>query len=124
MSIPSPIPPDVLGLLVFAFGAGTLTQLARQLAQPTPLSLRRTLALGVLAGIAALSVVALLTATMSPAPAQALLLAAACISGWSGPSLLGRLGSVVERRLGLTTSFFEAPNATETTAISPAEKSK
>lgn len=99
-----PIPTDLAVLLALAFGAGTLTQLARQLAQPVAPTLRRTLALGVLAGIAALSVVALLSATLTPVPAPALLVASACVSGWSGPNLLGRLGLLIEKRLGLTPS--------------------
>ena len=34
-------------------------------------------------------------------PTLLLLLAAACVTGWSGPGILTRLGGVIERRLGL-----------------------
>ena len=84
-----------------AFAAGSVTQLARQFARAQPPGLRTILALGVAAGIAALTVVALLGASVPTTTAPALLLAAACITGWSGPGILARLGSLVERRLGL-----------------------
>lgn len=87
-------------LLGTAFAAGAATQLARQLARPAPPRVRLVLALGVAAGIAALTVVALLTTVLRPPPAPALLLAAACVTGWSGPGILTRLGTLVERRLG------------------------
>ncbi|WP_309570423.1 hypothetical protein [Deinococcus sp.] len=100
-----------LPTLATAFTAGTITQLARQLATPGTLRLRTTLALAVAAGIAALSVVALLAVTIPADTSPALLLAAACVTGWSGPSILGRLGSLIERRLGLpsTTQPFDPP---------------
>lgn len=92
---------DLFPLLGTAFGAGSVTQLARQLARPAPPRARRVLAHAAAAGIAALTVVALLTVLWRPAPAPALLLAAACVTGWSGPGILTRLGGVIERRLGL-----------------------
>ena len=100
-----------LPTLATAFTAGTVTQLARQLAAPGTLRLRTTVALAVAAGIAALSVVALLAVTLPAQTSPALLLAAACVTGWSGPGILARLGSVVERRLGLpgTTQPFDPP---------------
>ncbi|GGL75151.1 hypothetical protein GCM10010840_11570 [Deinococcus aerolatus] len=99
-------------LLGAAFVAGGITQLARLLGQSEPPRTRAVLALAVAAGIAALTVVALLTVTLRPEPAPALLLAAACVTGWSGPGILARLGAVIERRLGLssTPSVF-APDA-------------
>lgn len=97
--------------LATAFVAGTITQLARQLAVPGALRLRPTLALAVAAGIAALSAVALLAVTLPDGASPALLLAAACVTGWSGPGLLARLGTLVERRLGLpgATQPFDPP---------------
>ncbi|BDP42649.1 hypothetical protein DAETH_26180 [Deinococcus aetherius] len=92
---------DLLPVLGIAFGAGGVTQLARQLARSDPPRARRVLALAAAAGIAALTVVALLTALLRPPPVPALLLAAACVTGWSGPGILTRLGGVIERRLGL-----------------------
>lgn len=94
---------NLLPLLSTAFGAGSVTQLARQLARTAPPRARRVLALAAAAGIAALTVVALLTVLWRPTPAPALLLAAACVTGWSGPGILTRLGAVIERRLGLGT---------------------
>ncbi|MFC4640432.1 hypothetical protein [Deinococcus hohokamensis] len=96
-------------LLGAAFVAGSLTQLTRQLARPQVPALRPTAAQSTAAGIAALSVVALLSATISPAPAPALLLAAACVTGWSGPHILARLGGLIERQLGLVTAIPDAP---------------
>ncbi|MFC4426809.1 hypothetical protein [Deinococcus navajonensis] len=98
-------------LLGAAFVAGSLTQLTRQLARPQAPALRPTAALAVAAGIAALSVAALLSATLAPAPAPALLLAAACITGWSGPHILARLGSLIERQLGLGPAVTEASDS-------------
>lgn len=89
-------------LLGAAFVAGGVTQLARLLGQDTAPRARAALALAVAAGIAALTVVALMTVTLRPDPAPALLLAAACVTGWSGPAVLARLGAVIERRLGLS----------------------
>ena len=103
-SLPSSLPPSLLvwlPTLGAAFAAGAVTQLARQLARTQPPGLRATLALGVAAGIAALTVVALLSASVPTGTAPALLLAAACVTGWSGPGILARLGSLVERKLGL-----------------------
>lgn len=91
----------LLSLLAPALLAGSVTQLARQLARPAAPPLRRLLALSAAAGIAALTVVALLSVFLKPAPAPALLLAAACITGWSGPGILSRLGTLIERKLGL-----------------------
>ncbi|GGK32067.1 hypothetical protein GCM10008955_27430 [Deinococcus malanensis] len=88
-------------LLIAAFLAGSLTQLTRQFARPRAPALRPALAQAAAAGIAALSVSALLSATLSPAPSPALLLALACVTGWSGPRILGRLGSLIEKWLGL-----------------------
>ncbi len=118
MPFSSPFAPELLAQVLVAFAAGSFTQLARQLAAPSSPTVRRTLALAALGGIAALSVVALLSASLTPAPAPALLLAAGCISGWSGPSLLGRLGTLIERRLGLSGSLQEdeGENATATTS--------
>lgn len=125
MPLPSPLAPELTALMLVAFAAGSFTQLARQLAAPTSPTLRRTLALSVLGGIAALSVVALLSATLTPAPASALLLAAACVSGWSGPRLLTRLGALIERRLGLAPgndpAELDLPGAATEKAM-PAEK--
>lgn len=104
MPDPAPLPSSLLlwlPTLGAAFAAGTITQLARQLACPRPPGLRATLALGVAAGIAALTVVALLSAGAPAGATPSLLLAAACITGWSGPGILARLGQLVERRLGL-----------------------
>lgn len=94
---------ELLPLLATAFGAGAVTQLARLLSRPVSPPARRVLALAVAAGIAALTAVALLSVTvpLRSGPAPALLLAAACVVGWSGPSLLTRLGGLIERRLGL-----------------------
>ena len=100
----SPVFPSLLTLaplLGAAFGAGSITQLARLLAQADTPRARTAAAVSVAAGIAAVTVVALLTVTLRPEPAPALLLAAACVSGWSGPGILARLGAVIERRLGL-----------------------
>ncbi len=103
--------PDVLSppllalapLLGTALVAGSLTQLARRLALPDAPRLRPTLALSLAAGIAALTVTALLLG-LSRDPGSvspAWLLAAACITGWSGPDILARLGQLIEKRLGL-----------------------
>lgn len=100
MSDPTPLT-GLLPLLGSAFLAGAVTQLARQLARPAPPRARMVTALAAAAGIAALTVVALLTALLRPAPAPALLLAAACVTGWSGPGILTRLGTLLERKLGL-----------------------
>ncbi|MEF2276890.1 hypothetical protein V3W47_01185 [Deinococcus sp. YIM 134068] len=102
MTDPAPLT-DLLPLLATAFGAGAVTQLARLLSRPAPPPARRALALAVAAGIAAVTAVALLSVTvpLRSAPAPALLLAAACVTGWSGPGLLTRLGGLIERRLGL-----------------------
>lgn len=89
-------------LLGAAFVAGGITQLARLLGQDRTPRARAVVALAVAAGIAALTVVALMTVTLRPDPAPALLLAAACVTGWSGPGILARLGAVIERRLGLS----------------------
>ncbi len=89
-------------LLGAAFAAGGVTQLARLLSQSTAPRARTAAALAVAAGIAALTVVALLTAAVPQGVAPALLLAAACVTGWSGPGILARLGTLIERRLGLT----------------------
>lgn len=105
MSDHSPVPLSLLTLaplLGAAFVAGGVTQLARLLGQDTAPRARAALALAVAAGIAALTVVALMTVTLRPDPAPALLLAAACVTGWSGPGILARLGAVIERRLGLS----------------------
>ncbi|CAM3581102.1 hypothetical protein [Deinococcus frigens] len=91
-------------LLGAAFAAGSITQLARLLGQDETPRARATAALAVAAGIAALTVAALMTVTLRPDPAPALLLAAACVTGWSGPGILARLGAVIERRLGLSPS--------------------
>lgn len=97
-------------LLIAAFLAGSLTQLTRQFARPKAPALRPALAQAVAAGIAALSVSALLSATLSPAPAPALLLAFACVTGWSGPRILGRLGSLLEKWLGLPGTDAHCPD--------------
>lgn len=100
---PSPLAPtlrDLLPLLLLSFSAGSLTQLTRLLARPGPPRLRPTLALAAAAGIAALTVTALTRAAL-PHPDPALLLALACVTGWSGPGILARLGGLVERQLGL-----------------------
>ena len=89
-------------LLGATFVAGSVTQLARLLGQNETPRARAVAALAVAAGIAALTVAALMTVTLRPAPAPALLLAAACVTGWSGPGILARLGAVIERRLGLS----------------------
>lgn len=88
-------------LLTATFLAGSLTQLTRQCARPKAPALRLALAQAAAAGIAALSVSALLSAALSPVPEPALLLAFACATGWSGPRILGRLGSLTEKWLGL-----------------------
>ncbi|ACO44918.1 hypothetical protein DEDE109153_12995 [Deinococcus deserti] len=88
-------------LLAATFLAGSLTQLTRQLARPKAPPLRLALAQATAAGIAALSVSALLSAAVSPAPDPALLLAFACVTGWSGPRILSRLGGLIEKWLGL-----------------------
>ncbi|GAA5533517.1 hypothetical protein [Deinococcus aluminii] len=100
MSDPATLP-GLLPLLASAFVAGAVTQLARQLARSAPPRARVVTALATAAGIAALTVTALLTVFMRPAPAPALLLAAACVTGWSGPGILTRLGTLLERKLGL-----------------------
>ncbi len=107
MSDSSPIPPSLLTLaplLGAAFVAGGITQLARLLGQDQTPRARTVAALAVAAGIAALTVVALMTVTLRPDPAPALLLASACVTGWSGPGILARLGALIERRLGLSPS--------------------
>ncbi|OLV15449.1 hypothetical protein [Deinococcus marmoris] len=107
MSDSSPVPPSLLTLaplLGAAFVAGGITQLARLLGQDQTPRARTVAALAVAAGIAALTVVALMTVTLRPDPAPALLLAAACVTGWSGPGILARLGALIERRLGLSPS--------------------
>lgn len=98
---PAPSLLSLAPLLGAAFLAGSVTQLTRQLAGRHRPRLRPTAALSVAAGIAALTVVALMTVTLPQQAAPALQLAAACITGWSGPGLLTRLGSLLERRLGL-----------------------
>jgi hypothetical protein len=107
-------------LLGAAFVAGGVTQLARLLAQNAAPRARTAAALAVAAGIAALTVVALLTAAVPQEAAPALLLAAACVTGWSGPGILARLGTVIERRLGLspTPSVF-APEPPEDSGRGP-----
>lgn len=102
MTDPTPLT-SLAPLLGTAFAAGAVTQLARQLSHVTPPRLRRVAALATAAGIAALTVTALLTVLLRPPPAPALLLAAACVIGWSGPGILTRLGVLIERRLGLPT---------------------
>lgn len=100
---PSLVAPALLALaptLGAAFLAGAITQLARQLAHTHLLPARAISALAVVGGIAALTVIALLS-TLPQAQPPELLLAAACITGWSGPKILTRLGSLLERRLGL-----------------------
>ena len=107
MSDSSPVPASLLllaPLLGAAFVAGGITQLARLLGQNETPRARAVAALAVAAGIAALTVVALMTVTLPPDPSPALLLAAACVTGWSGPGILARLGTVIERRLGLSPS--------------------
>ena len=106
MPDPSPLAPTLRDLLLLSFSAGSLTQLTRLLARPGPPRLRPTLALAATAGIAALTVTALTRAAL-PHPDPALLLALACVTGWSGPGILARLGGLVERQLGL-----RAPAAT------------
>ncbi|MBB5234531.1 hypothetical protein [Deinococcus budaensis] len=104
MTDPLPLSSSFAALLPVlgpALLAGTVTQLARQLARPEAPPLRRLLALAAAAGIAALTVTALLSVWLRPPPAPALLLAAACITGWSGPGILTRLGALIERKLGL-----------------------
>lgn len=133
MSIPN-FPEDLVPVLALAFAAGLVTQLARQLAQAVTPSVRRVLALAIAAGIAALTVVALLSALMSPPPAAAFLLASACVTGWSGPHILTRLGTLIERRLGLTppapepisepTSRPISENGAEDTPASPTNRAK
>ncbi|WP_034385840.1 hypothetical protein [Deinococcus sp. YIM 77859] len=91
----------LLPVLGSTFLAGALTQLTRQLSRAAPLGARRVGALTAAAGIAALTVAALLTVLLRPAPTPALLLAAACVTGWSGPGILTRLGGVIERQLGV-----------------------
>ncbi|WP_019586461.1 hypothetical protein [Deinococcus apachensis] len=100
MTDPTPLS-GIAPLLGVAFAAGAVTQLARQLARVTLPRLRQVAALSMAAGIAALTVTALLTVFMRPAPAPALLLAAACVIGWSGPGILTRLSALIERKLGL-----------------------
>lgn len=100
MTDPTPLS-GLTPLLGVAFTAGAVTQLARQLARAVLPRLRQVAALSTAAGIAALTVTALLTVLVRPAPAPALLLAAACVTGWSGPGILSRLGGLVERKLGL-----------------------
>ncbi|MFC3832290.1 MULTISPECIES: hypothetical protein [Deinococcus] len=115
-----------LPALATAFVAGTVTQLARQLAAPGALHLRSTLALAVAAGIAALSAVALLAVTLPDGASPALLLAAACVTGWSGPGLLSRLGMLVERRLGLpgASQPFDPPSDTGASAGTAGDDSR
>lgn len=99
----SPVPstlPALAPLLITAFTAGTLTQLTRLLTRTGRLRARPTAARAAAAGIAALTVAALLSATLTH-PSPALLLALACVTGWTGPSILARLGSLVERQLDL-----------------------
>lgn len=119
--MPDVFPPPLLALaplLGTALVAGSLTQLARRLALPDPPRLRPTLALSLAAGIAALTVTALLLGlsrdpgTVSPA----WLLAAACITGWSGPDILARLGQLIEKRLGLPASPAPAGNVPQVPA--------
>lgn len=100
MTDPTPLS-GLAPLLGTAFAAGAVTQLARLLARVALPRLRQVLALAMAAGIAALTVTALLTVLLRPPPAPALLLAAACVTGWSGPGILTRLGAMIERRLGL-----------------------
>ncbi|MBZ9750502.1 hypothetical protein K7W42_06475 [Deinococcus sp. HMF7604] len=103
MPDPSSLPPTLptlAPLLLLAFAAGSFTQLTRLLARPGRLRLRPTAAQALAAGVAALTVVALLSLAF-PAPAPAALLAAACVTGWSGPAILGRLSALTERQLGL-----------------------
>ncbi|GGL97131.1 hypothetical protein [Deinococcus aerophilus] len=123
MSASPPVLASLLGLaplLGAAFAAGGVTQLARLLAQNAPPHVRMAAALGVAAGIAALTVVALLTAAIPHGVDPALLLAAACVTGWSGPGILARLGTLIERRLGLTpTPSLFAPEPPEDSGRGP-----
>lgn len=98
----APVPLHWWLLVGATFGAGLVTQVARLLSRAKAPGARATLALGVCAGIAAITVVALLSVTLPQPASPAILLAAACVTGWSGPGILGRLGGLIERRLGLT----------------------
>lgn len=102
MPDPSHLAPTLRDLLplLLSFTAGSLTQLTRLLSRPGAPRLRPTLALSAAAGIAALTVGALTSAAL-PRPEPSLLLALACVTGWSGPGILARLSGVVERQLGL-----------------------
>ncbi|WP_146160603.1 hypothetical protein [Deinococcus arcticus] len=104
MPDPSSLPPalsTLAPLLLLAFAAGSFTQLTRVLSRPGRQSARRTAAQALAAGVAALTVSALLSAALPSPVAPALLLAAACVTGWSGPAILARLGVLMERQLGL-----------------------
>lgn len=90
----------LLPLLAAAFVSGAGMQLLRLLTWRAPPRLRVLLARLAAAGMAALLVAGLLKA-LQPGTAPALLLAAACLSGWSGPGLLTRLEALLAERLGL-----------------------
>ena len=86
-------------LLALAFVLAVAAQLSRQLAQPRPLGLRRLLAGGLGAGLAAVATDVLLLAWFSVG--HALLLAVGLVVGWAGPGVLARLALVIEGRYGL-----------------------
>lgn len=111
----------LLPLLGSAFLAGAVTQLTRQLSRVTLPGPRRVVALVVAAGIAALTVAALLITLLRPAPGPALLLAAACVTGWSGPGILTRLGALIERQLGVPRSSEEERNEAHRTHLAQAD---
>ncbi|MEW6421862.1 MAG: hypothetical protein AB1511_09075 [Deinococcota bacterium] len=113
--------PGLAPLLGGTFIAGVLTQLVRQLARSTPPQVRVVIALAVAGGIAALTVTALMTGVMRPVPSPALLLAAACMSGWSGPRILTQLGTLLERKLGLATEAREVGSGNEMHRTHPSQ---
>lgn len=97
--MPDDLSPVHLKLLALAFALACAAQLARLLAAPRPVPLRRVLAQTLGAGLAAVATDTLLLAWF--AVGQAPLLAVGLVVGWAGPGVLARLAAVIEGHYGL-----------------------
>ncbi len=97
--MPNDLTPADFHLLALAFLLACSAQLARQLAQPRPMGLRRLLAGSLGAGLAAVATDVLLLAWFTVG--HALLLAVGLVVGWAGAGVLARLALVIEGRYGL-----------------------
>lgn len=85
--------------LGLAFLAAALAQLSRQWLAPRPARRARLLAACLGAGLAALTTDALLLEWHDPS--ASLLVAVGTVVGWVGPSVLSRLGQLIEGKYGL-----------------------